>query len=221
MKTKDIDIPLGDRMKMYEAEYETNIESGKHIICRIDGHHFSSFTRGFNKPFDSIISKAMELTAMDLLTEFNATTSYVQSDEITLVIPSYEDNTVDNRKSTKHKLHKLVRENWNHAYSGRVQKMASLIAGFTTMKFNKHLSDLVFEYPFQDRDYETGLSGEYERTLHTKLGNAWFDARIYGVESKEEAFNSFLWRSRDNTKNSKSNWSQHTLAMYYMKQSLE
>jgi len=35
---------LGGRLKGYEAEYEREIENEKHIICRIDGHHFSSFS---------------------------------------------------------------------------------------------------------------------------------------------------------------------------------
>jgi len=204
MKDKILDMPLGDRMKYYEKQYELEISSDSHLCIRIDGHKFSSFTHGFKKPFDDILSKAMELTAMDLLTEFNAVTSYVQSDEISLIIPTYKDNTVDNRKSTKHKLHKCVKEDWKHNYSGRVQKIASLIAGFTTMSFNKHLKKLTNAYyvtPDAEYDYVMNI-------INKKLGNAWFDARVYGVDSDEEAFNSIMWRSRDNTKNSKSGFAQ-------------
>lgn len=214
-KDKKLDTEtLGGRLKGLEAAYETSVESSKHIIVRCDGHKFSNFTKGFNKPFDEILSKAMELTTMDLVEEFNAATGYCQSDEITLIIPSYEDNTVDNRESTKHKLHKCVRENWNHAFSGRVQKMASLIAGFTTMKFNKHLKVLVekeFEQ-FQDAQlYEIVMDKEYNYLIDIiskKVGNAWFDARVYGVGSDAEAFNSVLWRIRDAEKNSRSMFAQ-------------
>lgn len=210
MKTK-LDIPLGERLKGYESDYETSVEPEKHIIVRIDGHKFSKFTKGFKKPFDEILSKAMELTTIDLVEEFQAVTGYTQSDEITLVLPSFKDVTVDDRKSTKHKLHKLVKKDWNHAYSGRIQKMVSLIAGFTTMKFNKHLEDLgmafcednllgVYHYTKDDLDYNN--------VLEDRMGNAWFDARIYGVDSDDEAFNSVLWRVRDAEKNSRSMFAQ-------------
>lgn len=39
---------------------------------------------------------------------------------------------------------------------------------------------------------------------YSKVGNAYFDARVFAVENKEEAFNSVLWRVRDAEKNSKS-----------------
>ena len=197
---------LGGRLKGYEAEYEREIEPGMHIMARIDGHKFSKFTKGFKKPFDEILSKAMELTTMDLLEEFNAYTGYTQSDEITLVIPSLM--TTDKHKGQN-------TPNWKHSYSGRVQKMSSLIAGFTTMKFNKHLTKLVKEY-LEDNvtllnlkeDFVIEGFHKYARTLQEKEGNAWFDCRVYGVDSDEEAFNSVLWRIRDAEKNSRSMFAQ-------------
>ncbi len=78
---------LGTRIKKYEKESEYIIPYSNYIIVRVDGHKFSKFTKGFKKPFDSIIVETMENTAKDLFVEFNAVTAYVQSDEITLVIP--------------------------------------------------------------------------------------------------------------------------------------
>jgi len=211
LKKKELlDMSLGDRMKYYESQYEQEIKPEQHLCVRIDGHKFSKFTNGFKKPFDSILSKAMELTTMDLLEEFSAYTAYTQSDEITLIIPSLKDNTVDNRKSTKHKLHKTIRADWKHEYSGRVQKMSSLIAGFTTMKFNKHLNDEANRYYDSNiTTYTEEIDREYITNIFAKkLGNAWFDCRIYGVDSDEEAFNSVLWRIRDAEKNSRSMFAQ-------------
>ena len=184
---------LGGRLKGYEAEYESSIEPKKHIIARIDGHHFSKFTRGFEKPFDEILSKAMEYTTKDLLEEFNAVTAYQQSDEITLVIPSLM--TAEKHRGENRPL-------WKHSYNGRIQKMSSLIAGFTTMKFNKHFEKLTESYG-ADNSYD-----DRYRFLMNKAYNAWFDCRIYGVPSDEEAFNSVLWRVRDCIKNSKSVYAQ-------------
>lgn len=189
---------LGGRLKGYEAEYEREIEPESHIIVRIDGHKFSKFTKGFEKPFDDILSKAMELTTKDLLTEFNAVSAYTQSDEITLVIPSLMN-------LEKHKGNNTPK--WGHAYSGRVQKMASLIAGFTTMKFNKHLG-LLIHTSFIENKLSTEEMDYHQNIMSKKLGNAWFDCRIYGVLSDEEAFNSVLWRVRDAEKNSRSMFAQ-------------
>jgi tRNA(His) 5'-end guanylyltransferase len=192
-------MDLGDRMKFYESEYEIEVKPEQHLIVRIDGHKFSKFTKGFNKPFDSILSKAMELCTIDLLDEFTAYTAYTQSDEITLVLPSLMNRD-------KHKGQN--KPTWKHTSSGRVQKLASLIAGFTTMSFNKHLRKLVED----GQEYNESASEElrkYWNLISTKkVGNAWFDARVYGVDSDEEAYNSVMWRVRDCVKNSKSVFAQ-------------
>lgn len=197
---KDIlDVPLGNRMKLYEKEFEIQVPHDKHIIVRIDGHKFSKYTQGFAKPFDEILSKSMELTTRDLLHEFNAVTGYTQSDEITLVIPySFTEKPFGDK----------VRITNQQIFGGRVQKMASLVSGFTTMRFNKHLRD--FTRHFTDGFmYLTDEESYYIRMLSEKLETgAYFDARVYGVDSDEEAFNSVMWRVRDCVKNSYSMFAQ-------------
>ena len=196
-----LEMALGDRMKYYESCYETNVKPEQHIICRIDGHKFSKFSKGFKKPFDDILSEAFRLTAQDLLAEFNAYTVYQQSDEITLVIPSLMNTEKHKDENTP---------TWTHGYSGRVQKMASLIAGFTTMRFNKHLNDEANRYYDNNIvSYTDEVDREYIQNIFSnKVGNAWFDCRIYGVDSDEEAFNSVMWRVRDCVKNSTSMFAQ-------------
>ena len=89
--------------------------------------------------------------------------------------------------------------------------MASLASGFATMAFNKHIEALIKEY----LDYNGVLVGmrkdlikeeeyNYFKALPTKIGKAWFDARVYSVPNDIEAFNSVLWRYHDCIKNSKS-----------------
>ena len=86
-------MPLGDRQKFYEKTTERVIDPSQYIIVRIDGHKFSKFTKGFNKPFDEVLSTAMIETTKELVKRFNAVTGYTQSDEITLLIPP-EFNTI-------------------------------------------------------------------------------------------------------------------------------
>ena len=45
---------------------------------------------------------------------------------------------------------------------------------------------------------------DYWQVMKKKIGKAWFDARVFGVESDEEAFNSVMWRVRDCVKNARS-----------------
>jgi tRNA(His) 5'-end guanylyltransferase len=183
---------LGDRIKQYESEYETIIPRESHLIVRIDGHHFSSFTKGFNKPFDVALSNAMVQTAKDLHDRFNAYSTYTQSDELSLFIPSL----VNQSKGKGF---------WEHAFSGRTHKICSLVAAYTTMQFNKHLEE----------EYNRECNDESSRMLHRfkdKIGNAYFDARCFGVNNLEEVYNVFMFRGRDCIKNSRSMWSQASVS---------
>ncbi|KAH7396535.1 tRNAHis guanylyltransferase-domain-containing protein [Phaeosphaeria sp. MPI-PUGE-AT-0046c] len=111
-------LPLADRMKTYEAAYETTLPTNVPVILRLDGHGFSRFTSHFNRPFDQRIHDAMISTSTDLLNFFpQATVAYTQSDEITLIFPSGVQ-----------------------VFSDRLQKLSSLAASFCSVHFNKHLA---------------------------------------------------------------------------------
>lgn len=185
---------LGGRMKGYEKDYKFSIPNHEHMIIRIDGHHFSKFTKTFDKPFDEALSKAMEFTTHDLVERFGAVTGYTQSDEITLVIPTLLIPKVDLVLKKPANLYNEKRRNdWSHIFSGKVQKIVSLVAAFTTVRFNFHL-----KYLIEDE--------EKHHLLYN--GVPYFDARVFGVPSNEEAFNAVLWRIRDAEKNSRSMFAQ-------------
>ena len=57
---------LGDRITNYATDVNYIVPKEEHLIVRIDGHHFSSFTRGFDKPFDVALSNAMVQTTLVL-----------------------------------------------------------------------------------------------------------------------------------------------------------
>jgi len=65
---------LGDRMKVYEYQ-ETNRRflPNLPIYARIDGHGFSRFTRGMQRPYDERMSRAMVATAGALVEKTHAT----------------------------------------------------------------------------------------------------------------------------------------------------
>lgn len=292
MKKNEREESLGTRLKKYEKEFESRIDPKDFIICRLDGHKFSKYTKGFRRPFDEILSSAMQKTSEALLEKFGAVTAYKQSDEITLVFPPqykeklkpityrdiqssdgmcqvenipeyrvfdlednyigyveayYEDDdegygvtdffiidtkgkTVDKcslqgkNKTTTEKteatfskyLIKEVEIKNEQIFGGRIQKIASLFASFATMTFNKELTDLYENYFAEmskklDKDEFDTSDPElmnYFKMLETKIVNAWFDCRVFGVKSKEEAFNAVMWRVRDAEKNSRSMFAQ-------------
>ena len=163
------------RMKKYEKEQDHKIDTSKYIVVRLDGHGFSKFTQWFTKPFDNRIISAMQNTAIDLVEAFNAVTAYVQSDEITLLLLP-DDNMI---------------------FKWRTWKLLSLMAWFTSTRFNYWLNDaIVNEYAY-DKDF-----------LDKKVGIAYFDARIMELPNETEAFNMFLWRMKDCVKNSKNSFVQ-------------
>ena len=107
---------LGDRMKSYEAvEAKRRLDVHLPICARIDGRTFSSFTRGFEKPFDPIISGAMKQVCRRLVDETHAKLGFVQSDEISLIWEAEEGSSI--------------------IFDGRVQKMASILASIATSEF--------------------------------------------------------------------------------------
>ena len=152
-------------LKGLEKEYDTILDPSMHIIIRLDGHHFSKFK--FEKPFEDKMGGAMVETSKDLLDRFGAYTAYTQSDEITLFIPSLWDD--DSKKD------------WVHIFGGRVQKIVSIVSGYTTMCFNKH------------------YSGDID---------AYFDCRVYSCPNDSYVISSFSSRVKNCEGNSRSMFSQ-------------
>ncbi len=182
--SKKTQSELGTRHKTLEKKSEKIISKKEHIIVRVDGHKFSKFTKKFEKPFDKIFSELMIRVTETLVSEYKATTGYTQSDEITLVIPSFYKTN----------------DTFTHNLGGRTQKIASLIAGKATSEFIRQFFLIM-------KDMErTETNERYFKVMESgHIFDGYFDARLYGVKSDVEAFNSVLWRVRDAEKNSISN----------------
>jgi tRNA(His) guanylyltransferase len=154
---------FGDRMKQYEGvEAQRRFMPGLPICARIDGRGFSKFTSGFEKPFDPFLTKAMRGATQWLVEQTHAAIGYTQSDEISLI---FTPNTEDSQGF----------------FAGRIQKMASVLAGMATVKFNHILMET------------------HEEIVRRRL--PLFDARVWQVPSMAEATNTLLWRAQDAKKN--------------------
>jgi tRNA(His) guanylyltransferase len=113
---------FGDRMKDYESR-----ETGPRflpmipIYARIDGSCFSSFTKGFEYPYDVRFREAMIQTTKRIVEVTNARIGYTQSDEISLcwLAESYDASIY---------------------FAGKKYKMISGLSGLATVFFNQFLT---------------------------------------------------------------------------------
>lgn len=157
-RLKDTD-DFGNRMKAYEAvETSRRFNPMEPIYARIDGRAFSSFTRGMERPFDARMTLAMIETTKHLLRHTHARIGYTQSDEISLVWQAERPES-------------------DVFFSGKILKMASVLASLAAAKFMSVCPD-----------------GYAHRLPH-------FDCRVFGLPSRDEAANVFLWRAMDAKKN--------------------
>ncbi|MHA1839903.1 MAG: tRNA(His) guanylyltransferase Thg1 family protein [Candidatus Ranarchaeia archaeon] len=116
---------LGDRFKAAEKTSDFTLVDDMPVIIRLDGKAFHTYTKGFDKPFDESLHKAMRHAAGVLCKEIqNSRFAYTQSDEISILIHKKRDES----------------QLW---YGNRVQKMASVAASVCTMAFN----DSIMKHP--------------------------------------------------------------------------
>ena len=184
---------LGMRMKAYYEEIpKVKLMRRTPVMIRIDGKAFHSFTRGFKKPFDSVLTKTMQETTKYLCENIQGCVfGYTQSDEISLVLIDYK---------------KLNSSAW---FDYELQKVCSIAASMTTMAFNKFFAKNIKEY---DREWKCSLTPQsienqkahydYMEVLNKAIEKgAMFDARCFNIP-REEVVNCIYWRQLDATRNS-------------------
>lgn len=187
---------LGDRMKSYENVERKYLIHRMPVILRLDGRAFHTFTRGFQKPFDSVFRTAMERTMLYLCENIQGCVlGYQQSDEISLVLTDYK---------------KLNTSAW---FEYNVQKCVSIAASMASIAFNKYFREEVEKWrwknlPVNDEDTLLALSGdEVSKNLKqyqiyiSKFDTATFDARIFNIPFSEVT-NCIYWRQLDASRNS-------------------
>ena len=183
---------LGNRLKRnYENVSKTYLTRRMPVIIRLDGKAFHSFTRGFDKPFDSVLSNAMQKTMEYLCKNVEGCVlGYTQSDEISLLLVDYKNLNTDA---------------W---FNYAVQKCVSVVSSMATFAFNKFFDECIddFYYKKEKKDMfgcgylevtDGNLYNSYEKSLDR---GALFDARIFNIP-KEEVVNYFVWRQNDCVRN--------------------
>jgi tRNA(His) guanylyltransferase len=185
---------IGERMKPREKIHDVFVQPWEYMCMRFDGHTFSTFTNGFHKPFDHIFMTAMERTTHDVVAKFTATLGYVQSDEITLIFaPLCTQKEYDECEPEK----KPTRD-----FSGRKDKLLTLIASYISVRFNFHIISLI------DAD-------DYTENFVNKVNacEQHFDGRllIFANDEYIELLNYFVWRINDCYRNTVSSYARHTL----------
>lgn len=112
---------LQDRMKQYEAAFNHYLPNRTNVVIRIDGKAFHTYTKkaNFIKPFDEHFVQAMNETCRYLCENIQGVKAgYVQSDEISLLLTSYDNNDT---------------QAW---VGNRINKIVSLSASIATAIFN-------------------------------------------------------------------------------------
>lgn len=111
---------LGDRMKAYERCYNVTLPKRSHVIIRLDGKAFHTWTRGLQKPYDEQLWHLFCETTKYLVSQMqNVKFAYFQSDEISIYMNDF--NTVHT-------------EAW---FANELQKLVSVSASICTAKFNE------------------------------------------------------------------------------------
>lgn len=176
---------LGTRMKeFYEGVPKTRLVRRMPVAIRLDGKAFHTFTRGFEKPFDEVLGRAMRETMKYLCENIQGCVlGYTQSDEITLILVDYQN---------------LNSCAW---FDYEVQKMCSISASMATMAFNKFFIKEVEEWFSNQKPFTTETIRLYDLYHLKSETGAMFDARVFNIP-KEEVCNLIYWRQLDATRNS-------------------
>lgn len=166
---------LGNRMKEnYENRAKTQLLRRTPVIIRLDGKAFHTFTRGFEKPFDDILTGAMQQTMLTLCKEIQGCVlGYAQSDEITLVLTDYKN---------------LETAAW---FDYDIQKVCSVSASMVTLAFDRCFLDVILSKSISLKDIH----------VDAVVKGALFDSRCFNIP-KEEVTNCILWRQQDAIRNS-------------------
>ena len=78
---------LEDRMRSYEVYHNYKILPNMYHVIRVDGRSFSKLTEPLEKPYSPFFKFWMQKTAEELLKELGGIYGYVQSDEISILLP--------------------------------------------------------------------------------------------------------------------------------------
>lgn len=178
---------LSARMKAYESrETQRRAMRGLPLAIRLDGRSFSRFTKPLAKPFDPLFRDLMAQTARYLIEETQAVIAYTQSDEITVILDPFSRKlasmTAARGHGPKPTLADVLETDIDFPFSGRFQKLTSVLSGMATARFMAGALDLWPE--------------------HARQSLPSFDTRVVEILNREEAVAALAHREIDARKNS-------------------
>lgn len=195
---------LTGRMKgLYEKVPRTYIKPNEYYIIRLDGKAFHTYTKGFEKPFDSKLVNSMDEIAKYLCAKIDgALFAYVQSDEVSILVTHFD---------------KPMNGAW---YKGAIQKITSVSASMATVAFNRQM--------LREKTNDIILSTDLFDVIIEKFRMAEFDSRIFSIglipkkfkvhdewiflNPKDEVGNYFVQRQKDCIRNSISMTAQNVFS---------
>ena len=117
-------MKLGDRMKGYEKVQSQKLYTKMPVVLRLDGKAFHTYTRGFDKPFDTDLHEVREATLKYLCENIQgALFGYAQSDELSIVLKDWDT---------------FETSAW---FDNKIMKLCSVSASMCTAEFNRLASD--------------------------------------------------------------------------------
>lgn len=168
---RDDKDPMGTRFKDLERNERSQIDDSKYTVLRMDGRAFHTYTKNFERPFDTRLATAMDDATIALMknTFPKNMCGYTQSDEISLIIPP-------------------VKEPETLPFDGRVDKILSLASSTVTLGFVTSL----IEKTDMEPSVILGVNS---------AGFPLFDARFFQVDTIEDVMEYMNWRRLDARKN--------------------
>lgn len=140
-----------------KAHTGPDIDYSLPLVARLEGQAFTAFTKSLKQPFDERFANLMGDVTKALIAQHDAIVGYTQTNEITLMWAP-------------------VRAKYPLDSQTRFQRMASLLAGTASAKFNRLL-----------------VSALPEKESAMPI----FDCHVWNVPSIDDALDTLIWREKN------------------------
>jgi len=175
---------LGDRMKFFYEDRDRHYLTRRiPVIIRVDGRAFHTYTKGFDRPFDSNIISAMKIAAEAVFDEVSGCkAAYIQSDEASFLLTDFDRITTeawfDYAKSKIETIAASVMTAHFNQLMLPLPKARNKMAYFDARAWNIPESDVVNYFLWRMRDWE--------RNSVTMYASSFFSSKqMYGKSIRD------------------------------------
>lgn len=166
---------IGDRMKeFYENRYRFYLTRRTPVIIRVDLRAGHSFTKDFQKPFDSKFINSMFQAAYETAKEIQGfKLAYIQSDEASFLLTDYDDLQTDAWFGyNKSKIETITASTFSVEFNCEIQEYLLLDYGISTRRavfdarsFNLPKEEVVNYFLWRAKDWERNSLQMYCRNF--------------------------------------------------------